>query len=282
MTLYATLDDAKTQAKATATGEDDVLQRNLRVVSRRIDRLFASRRPHFAPYIEQREFYLDPAMVNTSEYTFRFSDPLLALTAVTVASEALTLATQVEAWPTLATPYHKLRLVCYGSWYSFCNSTNEWPLVKITGTWGYHRDWANAWQTITTLNGAIVSTTATSITLTNVDAADAWGLTPGISAGSLIRIDSEYLEVTATNTTTNVATVRRGVNGSTAATHLTSTAVEAYQVEDAIRDVVARQAAFKNKRRGSYENATIGELTVSYPSDMLHELRAVVGEFAAL
>jgi hypothetical protein len=281
MTLYATLADAKSTMAAgssSSTTDDAIVLRNLRVVSRRIDRLFQSRRPYFAPYIESREFALNPEYINSREGTFRFNDPLLALTGTSVGTEALTLGTGVKAWPTLTTPIHKLLLVgSYTNWYGYCNDLNEPNRVTIAGTWGYHRDWANAWMAVSTLSAAIVSTTATTFTVADIDGADLYGRIPMISAGALVKIDDEYLEVIATDTATNTATVLRGVNGSTAATHLNAASVSVYQVEEDIRDIVARQAGFKYARRGAYENINIADLgTIQFPADMLAELWGVL------
>lgn len=285
MTLYATLDDAKSTMRASSSSDtvnDPIVLRNLRVVSRRIDRIFASRRPYFAPWIETREFLVTPERVNSAEQTFLFADPLLALTAVTVGTEALVVNSTVKAWPPLTTPMRQLRLISPGlSWYGYCDSNGDPLRVIISGTWGYHRDWSNAFLAVTTLGAAIATTTVTSVTLTDIDGVDAYGRQPWISAGSLLQIDSEWLEVVATNTTTNVATVRRGVNGSTAATHLNAAAVSVYQPEEDIRDVVARQAGFKYARRGAYETVTVADLgTVQFPADLLGELRATLSGYA--
>ncbi len=281
MTLYATLNDAKTAQKATGTADDSILLRNLRIVSRRLDRLFSSPRPYFAPYIEQREYLLDARRINTWDYTFRFDQPLLSLSALIVGKDTVTVA-NVEGWPTAQTPFRKLRLKDGNTWYDYCGNDYEHQLVKITGTWGYHGDWSNAWLSVDTVQDDPLSDSATSLTVSDIDQADPLGFTPAISAGALLRIESEYLEVTATDTATNVATVRRGVNGSTAAAHDQNKAVEVFQVEPDIRDVVARQAAFKYARRGAFEAATITDLgVVQFPSDLLRELRGVVAGYAA-
>lgn len=285
MTLYATLDDAKSTMKAGTSSnvtEDPIVLRNLRVVSRRIDRLFASRRPYFAPWIETREYLIDAERINSAEQTFLFGDPLLALTAVTVGTDALVVNSTVKLWPPLTTPARQLRLISPGlGWYGYCDSNYDPLRVIITGTWGYHRDWTNAWLDVTTLSAAIATAAVTTITLTDIDGTDVYGRQPWISAGSLLQIDSEWLEVIATNTTTNVATVRRGVNGSTAATHLISATVSVYQPEEDIRDVVARQAGFKYARRGAYETVTVADLgSIQFPPDLLGELRATLSGYA--
>lgn len=288
MTLYATLADARVHDKSTSTTDDAILLNNLRIVSRRVDRLFAARlstdkTPHyFAPYIAELQFMLDRTRINSLHATYRLAWPLLALSAVTAASEALVVGTKVEGWPTIRAPYPFLRLMDGDTWYSFCPSSYEPVLIQVTGTWGVNDHWADAWLDVTTLAAAISDTTGTSITLTDIDGVDAYGRTPWISAGALLQIDSEWLEVTATDTGTNVATVRRGVNGSTAATHDNGATVSVYQVDEDLRDVVARQAAFKYARRGAFEQTTITDLgQIQYPADLLAELRGVVMGYAS-
>lgn len=289
MTIYASLAEAKGTMQAGAasnTTEDPVVLRNLRIISRRIDRLMPTRSPsqapYFAPTIETREFPLRPSDVNTWERTWKFSDPLLALTAITVGTDTLTINTDVKVWPPLDTPIHKLILASGTTqWYDWCDSNADPLRVKLTGTWGFHHDWANAFLDVTTLSAAIASTTVTTITLTDIDGVDAYGNTPWISAGHLLQIDSEWLEVTATNTTTNVATVRRGVNGSTAATHLINATVSVYQVEEDIRYAVARQAGVMYARRGAYQQVEVtGVGIASFPPDLLSELKGILTEYA--
>lgn len=283
MTLYATLDDVKKSAQITGTTDDDVAMRNLRTVSRRVDRLYRSPLPYFAPHINTKHFRIEPTRINTLDYTYRLPWPLLSLTAVTLADTALTVGTQVEAWPTVDSPFKLLRMMDGWTWYSYSTSDYEPALIKVTGIWGWHHDYSNAWLGVTTLAAAIATTTITSITVTDIDGTDAYGRAPWLSPGSLLQIDSEWLEVTAVDTGTNVATVRRGVNGSTAATHDNASTVSVYQVEEDIRDVVTRQAAFKYARRGAYESITITDLgAIQFPTDLLHELKSTIAGYAAI
>lgn len=283
MTLYATLADGRAEIKASTTAEDSVILNYLRIVSRRIDSvMFSPRRPFFAPYIESRNFPLRSEYVNTYERTFRFTEPLLALTGVTVGTDALTLNTDVKAWLPLDTPIYKLILSDSAKrWYDYCDSNYDPLRVIIAGTWGFHRSWADAWMDVETVQDNPLSSSATTLTVANVDGADAYGRTPAISAGALLKIESEYLEVTATNTAANTCTVRRGVNGSTAAAHVQATTVSVFQVEEDIRQVVARQAAFMYARRGAFTTAEItGVGTMTFPKDLLFELKAVLAGYA--
>jgi hypothetical protein len=84
---------------------------------------------------------------------------------------------------------------------------------------------ANDFQT--TLAAAITSTSATSISV--VTAAP-------VAAPFRIRIDSEYMLVTAGGTTTTW-TVERGVEGSTAATHTNNTPVAMVMTAETFRQL---------------------------------------------
>lgn len=286
MALYATLADARLDNKAVSTTDDNVLLRYLRQISRRIDNMFRvlnwPTRPIFEPYIETRIIPLSTYQTNSLLRTYTLPASLLALTGVQVATETLTIGTLVEAWPDSASPITALRLIdCCNSWFSFdCGTCSEPTLIQVSGTWGIHRDYANAWQHVDDLAAGITDS-ATSLTVADVDGADAYGLIPRLSAGNLIRVGNEYMEVTATDTGANTVTVRRGQNGSTASAHAQNDDVDVWMVEEPIRREVARQAAFLNARRGAYSTVDITALgETRYPSDLLGSLRGVLAEYA--
>jgi hypothetical protein len=284
MHYYATLADAKAELKATGTVDDSKILRNLRNISARVDRLKQSRRPFFLPYVESRLVRVDRDHINSYDSLLTFPDPLLSLASVDVAGTALTVGTTVEAWPTLDSPFHQLRIIGFDSvWYSYYTDDGEPPMATITGVWGFHRDYANAWLSVDTVkNAAGITAAATSITVADVDGTDGYGFSPRLSAGAFIKVGSEFMQVTATDTAANAITVIRGVHGSTAAAHALDDAIYVFQVEDDIRRVVARQAAFMYARAGAFESTTVTDMggTVNFPSDLLAELRATVGGYA--
>jgi hypothetical protein len=281
MTFYATLDETKNELKATTTADDDKLFEKIRIVSRRVDAQFKARRPFFAPYIESREWWVQPMRVDPWLRTFRYDNPLLAQpTAVVIGSTTMTVGTNIEAWPTVHPPFNKLRLMnSCDSWYRFCNSDDP-VMVTITGQWGWHDDFSNAWLKVDDLQAGI-NATVTSITVDDIDGSDDLGRSPRISAGNLLRINTEFMEVTATDTATDIATVRRGVNGSTAAAHLADDDVEVWETHETIRRATARQAAFLYARRGAYESTNITDVGVlNFPADLLAEFRNIMQELA--
>lgn len=282
MTPYATLAEARAELKATTTTDDAKLYTHLRTVSARIDREFSQRRPLFVPFIEARQIRVTPASINSDDNVLYIGQNLLALTAASVNGTALVVGTTVEAWPTLTSPVRALRLMDWSnSWYSYCTTEGTPLFASVTGVWGFHRDYPNAWLSVDTLAAAIVSAAATTFTVANVDGSDPYGRTPRISAGNLLKVDDEYMEVVSTNISTNVVTVIRGVNGSTAATHVISSAVSVWQVEEPVKRACARWAAFLYARMGAYESSAITDIgIINYPSDLLGEIKRILQEYA--
>lgn len=284
MSLYSTLFDVRAEIKVpTATltaAEDAYVFDTLRRASRRLDILMNAGLNFFVPILESREIQVDMDRVDSYRNTFSLDTPLLSLTAVTLNNAALVVGTDVVAYPSISNPIYRLRLPDYGrSWYPnyFLTSLTAPPTVTITGLWGFHQDYAHAWLLADSLAAAITTSGVNTLTVTNVDQTDDYGHAPAISAGSLLRIDDEYMDVTATNTTTNVVTVRRGVNGSTATTHVISTSVYVYQVEEPVQRAVTRQTAFMYARRGAYETSQTNAMgQINFPADVLAEVAGVL------
>lgn len=281
---YATLEEAKIELKAnlTTTGDTIKLMNVLRAASSRIDLLMHSRRPFFMPWIEQREFVVSPGAINSYENLFYFNGNLLALDAASHGSTTLVIGTDADIWTPLASPAHALRLLTAGSnWYTYCTDTLQPSRLLITGTWGFHRDYANAWLAVDTLQAAIVTAGATTLTVADVDGLDPYNRTPRIGTGNLLRIDTEFMEVVKVDTLTNIVTVRRAANGSTATAHNNGTGVDVWQVEEEIKYVTARFAAFLYARQGAFESVAINDLgATQFPSDLLGVVKGVVADFA--
>lgn len=146
-------------------------------------------------------------------------------------------------------PYWKILTTPNGN-YGFPVGTRRG--VEIVGLWGY---WLDLLAGSSTLGAAITTTTGTSVTLTTGHA---------VEAGHTLLIDSEQLYVSALST--NTATVERGVNGTTAATHLNAAAVSIYRypgpVIEAARLMAARIAQRHHAPFGVTGSAEMGTVSV--------------------
>lgn len=286
MTLYADLDYCKQNMATliptgnTLSADDKQLLKMLRLVSRRVDLTFHARRELFAPIRETRTFLVHGSRVNTRLGTFDIGGYLLEAGDVSVNGSAVT----VEAWG--VSPYRAVRLTDgYTTWYNaLCAAPGAVLQASVAGVWGFHSDYANAWSAVDALAAAIDTETATTFTVSDVDGGDEYGMTPRLSAGMLVQVDDEWLEVVATNALTNVVTVRRGVNGSTATTHEAGAAVSVWQVDAPVRQAVARQAAMAYSRRGAYSTVEAGGaggmIEIRYPRDWLADVIGMLQHYA--
>ncbi len=290
MSLYATLADVKAELLAENTTGDSIVLRDIRSFSRRIDRMFMQRGSNFfVPQIATKSILVDGLNINSWNRTLSLRTPdgviapILTLSAAAIGSQALTIGTNVQLYPTNPSPYTALQLIGgqFNSWYDWCSSAWGTRYVTVTGTWGYNVDYAAAWLEVDTLAAAIVSTTATTLTVANVDGANPYGESPRISAGNVLQIGSEWMDVISTDITTNTVTVIRGVNGSTAATHLISAPVSVYMVDENIRRAVTRQCALMYARRGGFDTMMVSDYsTANFEKDILLEVNELIELFA--
>lgn len=250
------------------------VQRFVRTVSARVDREFQQRRPLFAPYDETRLFPLSGQRVNSWEGTFRVDGYLLALTSVSVMGNAVS---AVEGYPdSTMPPFPFLRLTnCCTGWFDFCADCGTARQVSVTGVWGLHADYPRAWLAVDTLGGNI-NASVTTLTAGNPAGDDAYRQPYRISAGHLLKIDDEYMDVVEVQSTT--VTVIRGVNGTTAAAHTAGATVSRWEVMPEVQYAVARQAGLLYSRLGAYQTVDVSPLggEVRYAADWLSEVKGVM------
>lgn len=288
--FYCTLNEAKSELKATSAApntqtpaQDERLLRYIRQVSDRVNLILTgkSTRQHFWPTIATRPTLISSSTVNSrlNAILLPYNSPLLEVT--TVSADGTSVTSLASGYPQGASPIREIRLESSGGfWYGYLSNCDDPSYASIAGIWGYHSDYANAWMLADTLSAAITTTTATTFTVADIDGDDLFGFSGRISIGSLIKIDTEYMLVTGIDINLNKATVRRGAQGSTAATHLISASVYVWQVEEPIRRVCARQAALFYARQGAFQVETIdGVGTVSYPQDLLNELASTLKSY---
>ena len=114
----------------------------------------------------------------------------------------------------------------YSTWYTGQRS------LKLTGLWGYHDHYADAWPSSgdSVQDAAGISASVTTITVTDADGVDEAGQTPRFQIGQLLKIEDEHVIVTAvTASSTNQLTVLRAQNGTTGATHAKAIPIYIYR-----------------------------------------------------
>ncbi len=120
--------------------------------------------------------------------------------------------------------------------------------MSVTGTWGWHERWSQAWRdSADAVQDNPLSSTATTLTVSDADGADSQQRSPRFQVGHLLRIEDEYLRVLAVDSGANTLTVQRGVQGTTAAAHAQTTAIEVYQPPREVESLCLRWAMWLYK-----------------------------------
>ena len=242
---YCTLDDLKAELGETGTTNDARLGRYIAQASRSIE-AFTGRT--FYPVTATK--YFDAPRDGCS--LFLAYEDLLTLTTLTDATGVIT-SGYYWLYPLNMTPKHSIVLDTGSLGRGFEYDEDPQRAISIAGQWGYCDDYQAAGLT---LGAAVSSTTATTVTLYGASCEVGW----------MLLIDSEAMHVSAVSG--NVATVQRGALGTTAATHLISTAVYRYIVPVDVMQACMEMAAYVNNTRtsGGVKSETIGEYKIEYGS----------------
>ena len=282
---YATFDETIARMTAKNAIIPALLMSYIETASRQLDQTFASRRPYFQPYYETRRVLVRATHVNSHEQSLRLDSPLLSISAVTAGTTVLAANTDVVGYPDVTMPpFYRIALsstlsTCGYSWQSYAPSTLRQLNVSLTGFWGMSTDYGNSALAVDAL-AADMTISQTSMTVADINGENVYGIAPRISPGALVWLETELVEVTDANISTNVATIRRAVNGTTAAIHLTGVAVKVFQVDDLVRQEVARQAGFLYARAGSYNTVEARDMVeIHYPPHLLTSFRTLAYQY---
>jgi len=245
---YATLSDykayvvARGQSATTDTTDDGVIQDLLVAASRYLDlktwRIFYPRVEETLFDIpESNDLYLDNDMLE-----------IVSLTngdAVLIAStQYITQGAKPPFWCV------SLRRNSTVSWET-PTSGNTQQVISLIGINGTHDQYTQrAWAQVGTLGVAMSDTTTLAFTASAGHS---------LVAGNIIKIGSEIMNVVTVATNT-ITPIKRGDNGSTAATHLINTAVYAWQPMEGARMSVLEIANSSYKKRfgqNTGESATV-------------------------
>lgn len=264
---YTTVTDVRSSyLGSTQTQDDGLILSIIREASREIDRIT---RRKFYPRIETRT-YDAPAGVELI-----LDDDLLELTTLTNGDGTAITNANYKLYPLNDTPKYKI-VLAPGSAFNTSSTFGDLGAISVAGTWGYHRDYAtDGWLDYgAILSAAISNTTATTFT----------SLYGNFKAGNLVKIDSEYLYISsAVYASTSTYTVKRGVNGSTAAAHLIAAPIYLWGIHDEIERLACQATAayYRLRSNPGMDSVSIDGVTFVTPRDvtsyMLTRLRLLSG-----
>jgi hypothetical protein len=248
--VYATLAEykdfstARNQTSNPDILDDGVIDGLLESASRYID---GKTSRFFYPRIETRIYSIP------SDYDILLNADLQEVITFLNGDDTSIASTEYNLLPKNESPKYSLKMKQSSSIYLVYDSTGESEYVlDITAIFGYHNRYSqDAWQSAGTLGAAITSTSTLAFTMTA-------GHT--LEVGKIVKINNELYTI-ATIATNTITPVKRGDNGSTAATHLNAAAVYVWQPMEDVRNAVLEIATQAYKRRFGQSNSSSAQVT---------------------
>jgi hypothetical protein len=275
---YASLRDAREALKEItgATADDTALLNALRAVTVRMRAILWH--TDFLPIRQTRYFDPRPIFAGGKTHGHRLMLDYNLLEALTVVDGSGTTlaASDYVLYPFVGTPKTEIHLDDVADRWQYPASGLYENAIAVTGIWGHHTDYANAWIRVDALT-ASVTATATTFTVSSPSAADLFGRAPRLSPGMLLRVDDEYMALLAVSGTT--LTVRRAQNGTLAAAHASGTDVYVWETEAPIALAAARWASYIVKRRGEFADSELdpaGAFITRYPKDIPADVLGII------
>jgi hypothetical protein len=257
--VYATFEELK-QYFANSDGrdltvDDNILKAFCVKASRKLD--MAARRRFFP--IFETVTYNQPFNVKCLE----IDEDLLKVFSVITNNGDTTLDSSVYYLAcgdnTNLQPYDRIRILS-DEGDTFTHSGTIEKANTISGLFGYHEDFANAWADLDTVQDDPLTALSTTLTVTDVDGLDEYGIDVKFKIQQLIRLGedgdtpAEMCYITSLNAQTNTLTVIRGVNGTEAVEHLQGTKVYIYRPQPEIVEALQILATHSYRRKNSVGN----------------------------
>jgi hypothetical protein len=252
---YTTVDAVRRLSLSTDNSlRDEALLSIIQATAREIDGIAGEQ---FYPRVETR-YYDTPATP-----LLNLDAGLLEVTTLTNGDSTAFAASGYKLYPLNSYPKHGVRALASSSVQWTADSSGDYEgAVSLDGVWGYHEDYDNAWESVTTLSTAISTTTSTTCTVP----------ANKIVSGDLLKVGSEFVYVSGLlEGATDTLTIERGVNGSTAAAHLVSSTLYRWTypvIEKLCRD--AAVAYWRLRANPVGETIVVGGEQFSTPKDV-HE-----------
>lgn len=251
---YTTVTKAKTYSDITANASDGLLLDMIRQASREIEDITNR---WFFPRVAT-QLYDTPRSMD-----LLLNNDLLEVTTLTNGDGTVITSADYKLYDLNAWPKRKITLLPIHFIWQRDTFGNPNGAITLLGIFGFHDDYPNAWVDVgSTITAAITTAGQASGTVT-----------PGtLNPGDLVKIDTEFLYIsTVTAANPDTVTWKRGVNGSTAATHLINAPILRWDPGQELEMLCRRAAAAYTKLRANptSETVTLDGVQFNTPKDVI-------------
>jgi hypothetical protein len=202
----------------------------------------------FVPYAAEKVYYFRDLVaagdwyVADGRYVLRLDEDLLTVDSIDLNGTDMDTDTYYLADMNARPNTYPYRSIVFDSDEVPTWNTGFSTCITITGEWGVQDNSSDAYDTVGTLAAAVSSTTATTLSVASANLYNVY---------DYVRIDDELMLVTALTTTGDPQslTVKRGVNGFTAATHDNAVSITRWNVVSDVQKLATKMVAYAYQRR---------------------------------
>jgi hypothetical protein len=271
--VYATLAEFKAYftarggSAATDAADDAVIDQLLEQASRHLDSKTAR---FYYPRIETR-YYNIPGQPDSYERELWLDADLLAIISFLNGDGTSIASTEYNLLPRNESPKYEIAMKQISNIVWSLDSNGDWEhVIAVSGIWGFHNRYADAWLTGTTLSEDLDTRE------TEWDVASA----ALFAAGQTIKVDNEICNISST-ATGKLNVLSRGDNGSTAATHLTGATIYIWRPMEEVRSAVCEIANTAYRRRFGQATSGMEQITGAGVVLSPRDIPALAAEFIA-
>ena len=268
---YATLAEYKAfvnsrgHSGAADATDDAIIDSLLEQASRYID---GKTSRWFYPRIETRNLSI-PNYPNVERALDFDADVLEVITFLNGDGSAIS-ASEYLLWPANEYPKFGLRIKQSSNFQWLTDNSEYENVLDLKAVYGYHSNYTSeAWESVGTLGAAITDTTTLAFTMTAGHS---------LAVGNIARIDNE-LFIIGTVATNTITPLKRGDNGSTAATHLNGAVVSVWQPMADCKNATLEIAMQAYKRRFGQSLSNTETVTASGVVLTPKDIPTLAGEF---
>lgn len=289
---YATLQQVKSYRTLTSTSDDALLQRFLNwstgvihaYKGRRYDVRVATIM-HDAPIPDASTFgvYDSSRRRPTRERALILHEDLLEMTELKNGDGTVLAAADYFLSPAEHMPRSVVHLANGVYWLTNDNGDKR-QAISVKGLWGYHDDYPDCFvPSLDTVLDNPLTSSATTIHVSDVNGTPADLDTPRFQAGQLLRVGSELMYLIAATAVTgadDTLTVLRGFNGSTAAEHAQGASIEIFRSMAFVNQAAIRLVAWRytQKDTDTFDKTyAAGTGVVSVPSAIPADVKLLLG-----
>lgn len=279
MYSYVTLDAVKRYIGGSlGSGDDELLNELIDWSSRLIEwwkgrRFDARRETRYFDTPQPTGSYFgifDPTLVSAATKTvLRVDEDLLAVEELLNGDGTEILSSGYVLEPANEWPKNRIRLRS-GQYWAVSDDGPE-QAIQVTGLWGYHDRYADAWRTADAAQDDPLEIAADTLTVTSADR---------FEIGQMIRIETEFLIVTGIDVENNLLTVERGWNGTVAADHAKDSPIAIYRPMGTVVQTCMRLVKWRYSQRDvdAFDKTyVLGSGVVSEPSALPADVVRMLG-----